>query len=73
MSIKSIRLLIKLFRQQESTYNQLLYYMCLMLQAKVSNTIEGIPFDDIGLEMKFSKIYKRMHIMEKTKYVTLDY
>lgn len=57
------------FRHQESTYNECLYYMCLILQAKVSNTLLGKAFDDVQLEVKFTKIYKKMSQMEKTKYL----
>lgn len=56
-------------RKQESTYNELLYYMCVLMQSKVVNSLQGLAFDDIQLEIKFTKIYKKMWVMERDKYL----
>lgn len=49
---------IKPFCISEDFYHKHLYQLCYLLQLKVANTINGVPFDDSQFKSNFIRLYK---------------
>ena len=56
-------------RRKETTYLKCMYYMFVILQAKVASTYDGTPFDDARFEEKFVKLYRKIREMDHYKYL----
>jgi len=56
-------------RKLETKYLKCMYYMFVILQAKVASSYDGTPFDEVRFQEKFTKIYTKMTEMDKYKYL----
>ena len=56
-------------RQQETVYLKCIYYMFVILQSKVASSITGTHFDEFRFEEKFEKLYNKIRVMDKNKYL----
>ena len=56
-------------RQKETAYLKYLYYMCSLLQDKISSDINQVQYDNQKFSMKFSKLYCKIKEMDEHKYM----
>ena len=56
-------------RQQEKTYNKILYHMIFLMQLKITKDLTGTDFSETKFEDVFKKLYSKLSAHDNYKYL----